>query len=336
MTYQRTATLQQLADRITAANHIICTAHAKPDGDAAGSVIGLVRTLLATHDVHAWLAGPIPPAMKVILGDTPWTHIREEADIPVGEPDLIIVLDTGARSQLHPMVDWLEARSDRVIGLDHHASGDDIAPARYIDATAASCTMLVLELIDHLNRPIPREVAEPLFAGLATDTGWFRQANADAAAFAAAARLLACGVDKDGLYRAIEETARPQRLALQAQALQSIDWRCDGRVAVMRLSRSDFVQTGGRRSEVTGMVNGPLVVANAEMSALLLEEGEGVVKISMRSKPPARPGGAFFDVRSVARELGGGGHVHAAGAEVKADLPGASDLLDRAISKCTT
>ena len=331
MTYQSTASLQQRADRINGARHIICTAHAKPDGDATGSVMALVRVLQETHDVHAWLAGSVPPPMQVILGDTPWTHIREASDIPVGEPDLIVVLDTGARSQLHPIVDWLDARSDRVIGVDHHASGDDIASDRYIDATAASCTMLVLSLIDHLKRPITREVAEPLFAGLATDTGWFRQANADAAAFNVASRLLSCGVDKDGLFRAIEETARPQRLALQARAFESIDWRLNGRVAVMRLSLIDFADTGGRRSEVTGMVNGPLVVADAEMSALLLEERQGVIKISMRSKPPAQSGGAFFDVRAVANALGGGGHVHAAGAEVQGDLDTASDMLDGAI-----
>ena len=334
MTYQRTATLDQLAARIKAADRVVCTAHAKPDGDAAGSVVALTRALASTHQVQAWLAGPVPPPMHAIIGDTPWISIRESSDIPTQEPDLIIVLDTGARSQLYPMVEWLDARRDRVIGIDHHASGDDVAPERFIDASAASCTMLVMELIDCLGITLGQDMATPLFAGLATDTGWFRQANADARAFAAAARLLACDVDKDGLYRAIEETARPQRLSLQARALQSIQWRQDGQVAVMRLTQQDFEDTEGRRSEVTGLVIAPLVVAGGEMAALLLEESSGAIKVSMRSKPPKHAGGDFFNVSQIARELGGGGHVHAAGAEVQGGMDEVSDQLDAAIERC--
>ena len=334
MTYQSTATLSQLATRIKAAQSVVCTAHAKPDGDAAGSVMGITRALADTHQVQSWFAGPVPPAMQAIIGDTPWVSIRDASDIPADEPDLILILDTGARSQLHPMVEWLDARRDQVIGIDHHASGDDVAPDRYIDATAASCTMLVLELIDCLGIDLTPSMATPLFAGLATDTGWFRQANADAQAFATAARLLACDVDKAGLFRAIEETARPQRLALHACALQSIEWRREGQVAVMRLTQDDFEATQGRRSEVTGLVNAPLVVAGAEMAALLLEESSGAVKVSMRSKPAAHAGGDFFDVSRIARELGGGGHVHAAGAEVHGSLEAVSDQLDAAIDRC--
>jgi phosphoesterase RecJ-like protein len=335
MSYHSTATMETLAARIAEAHTIVCTSHEKPDGDAVGSVLGLVRALAPTKDMHAWLLGSVPPAMEAMIGDTSWTHVGGPHKIPDLEPDLIIVLDTGAWSQLELLEDWLRDRADRVIGVDHHASGDEVAADRVVDAAAASCTMLVMQLIDCLGIELSTPVAESLFGGLATDTGWFRQANADAAAFKAAARLLACGVDKDGLYRMIEETARAERLTLHARALASVQWVHDGAVAIMRLCRDDFAETGGRRSEVVGLVNAPLVVQGADMSVLLVEEFEGDVKASMRSKPPRKPGGPFIDVRAVAMQLGGGGHIHAAGARLKGDLDAATQAVTHAIDQET-
>jgi phosphoesterase RecJ-like protein len=331
MTYESTATLEELATRIRAAKTIVCTSHEKPDGDAMGSVLALVRALSPTHEMHAWLMGSVPPPMQSMRGSTPCHNITGPDDIPVFEPDLVILLDTGAWSQVKPMADWMRTRRDRVIGVDHHASGDDVASVRYVDASAASCTMLVLELLDALQIEPSIDVAEALFAGLATDTGWFRQANADAAAFAAAARLLAMGVEKDRLYRVIEETARRSRLALHARALASVEWIRDGRVAIMRLAQKDFDETDGRRSDVTGIVNAPLVVDGVEMAALLIEEKDGGVKASLRSKPPAEPGGPFMDVRAITGQLGGGGHVHASGAKLSCTLAEGAATIDHAI-----
>jgi len=294
--------------------------------------MGLVRALADTKQMHAWLLGSVPPPIEALARDTAWVRIAEPGDIPSLEPALIVLLDTGAWSQIAPLADWLRDRADHVIGLDHHASGDDPAPARFVDASAASCTMLVLALLDAMDIKPTVDVAEPLFAGLATDTGWFRQANADAAAFEAASRLLATGVDKDRLFREIEETARPARLALISRALGSVRWEHGGTVAIMRLTRADFDETGGRRSDVTGMVNAPLVVSGAELSVLLIEERDGGVKASLRSKPPAVPGGAFMDARAIARHLGGGGHVHAAGVSLDGTIDRGAEAIADAIA----
>jgi len=334
VTYESTATLKDLAERIQAAQSIVCTSHEKPDGDAMGSVLGLVRALEGSgKDVQAWMLGSIPPPIESLAPPTPLVRLTSASDIPDIDPDLIIVMDTGAWSQLETLADWLRERRDCVIGLDHHASGDDVAPVRYIDPTSASCSMIVLELLDVLEIPLNTSVAEALFSGLATDTGWFRQANADAAAFGAAARLLDQGVDKAGLYRVIEETARPARLRLHARALSSIQWHADGQVAIMQLSRSDFEETDGKRSDVTGLVNAPLVVQGAEMAVLLIEERQGGVKASMRSKPPAVQGGRFRDVRAVAQSIGGGGHVHAAGVKLDGTIDAAEAVILAAIAE---
>lgn len=325
MTWACTASFEDIAARIDAAQTILCLTHARPDGDAMGSVLALVRGLTAAgKDATGVLMGPVPAPLQQLVGDSPVRTIESADELGDVDVDLVIIADTGAWSQVQPLEDWLRARTDSIVVIDHHASGDeDLTAVRLVDAAAASATMLVLQLFEHMQLDLGRgdeSVAEALFAGLATDTGWFRQANADARAFNVAARLLNCDVDKNRLYRLIEETARPQRLALQACLLASVEWIASGRGALMRVTADDFTRTGGRRDELTGLVNEPLVVGGVEFSVLLVEDKPGIVKLSMRSKPPRSRGGSFVNVRDVAGHLGGGGHVHASGARVEGDL----------------
>ncbi len=313
--YQSNTDLKTIAQRVGESTRVIVTTHAKPDGDAMGSTLALKRALDSMLDVEILLMGPVTSAMRAIAGSTPW--IDADQQMPRGGEDLVLVVDTGAFSQVEPIADWIRERYERVIVVDHHASGDDIGSMRLVDSSAASATVLVKSLIEAMGLPIqggPESVAEALFCGLATDTGWFRFSNADSRAFAMASELLQTGINRDGLFRTIEETAKPTRLALQARALNSIDYVMDGRCALMTLLPSDFKDSGGSPGELAGTVNMPLAIESVECALLLYSENGKETKISFRSKPPKQIGGDFVDVSQLARTLGGGGHVHAAGA----------------------
>ena len=124
-------------------------------------------------------------------------------------------------------------------------------------------TQLLVDLMDELVIKLVGErggVAEALFVGLATDTGWFKFQNADSEAFRVASRLLEVGVDKSRLYQVIEETAAPSRLALEARSLSSLEYYKDGSIAIMLLREEDFKATGGSLNDLTGLVNTPMQV----------------------------------------------------------------------------
>jgi phosphoesterase RecJ-like protein len=247
---------------------------------------------------------------------------------PRGEPDLIVVLDTGAWTQLETIAAWLRERRERVVGIDHHAKGDDVAPMRLVDVTAASTTQVLVDVLDAMGAELTGGsggVAEALFVGLATDTGWFRYSNADARALRVAARLLETGVDKSRLYQTIEETFLPARLGLLGRALASLEFARNGTVAIMRLRPDDFRATGGRVEDISELVNTPMSVRSVRVSILLAQAGPKGTKLSFRSKPDA-PGGVV-DVNLLAQRFGGGGHMHAAGASVNQDVDAAREAL---------
>ncbi|MBT4529923.1 MAG: bifunctional oligoribonuclease/PAP phosphatase NrnA [Phycisphaerae bacterium] len=316
--YESTASYTLLAERITNSNRIVITTHRKPDGDAIGSVVGLARGLASIgKEVESLFIGPIEHGLQLAIGDTEYRLLEEHGE-PTVEPDLIIVADTGAWSQLEALEPWLRKRKDKVIGLDHHANGDEVAGDRVVDVSAAACTQVVMALFEEMGIGLGsgrNSIAEALFIGLGTDTGWFRFSNADARCFADASRLLEQGIDRYQLYRLLEETARPARIELLQRMLASVEYV--GPVAVMELRSADFQETNGSSTDIIGLVNTPLVLENIQAAILLTDSDPSVTKISFRSKPalPSNPD-SLINVNELASNFEGGGHIHAAGARV--------------------
>ncbi|MBG85022.1 MAG: hypothetical protein CMJ40_10830 [Phycisphaerae bacterium] len=333
-TYESNCDLKTIAQRISESKRIVVTTHAKPDGDAMGSVLAFKRALEPRIEVDILLMGPVTASMRAVAGETPW--LNAEQQMPPSGEDLVLMVDTGAFSQVSLIDEWLRERHDHVIVIDHHASGDDTGAFRYVDPTAASATMLVLQVLDAMDIEIQggqASVAEALFCGLATDTGWFRHSNADARAFSVASRLLELDIDRDGLFRSIEETARPSRIALQAIAMNSLEYVLGGRGSIMQLGPEDFQRTSANSGELAGTVNIPMVIMEVEFSILLYSETGLETKASFRSKPPRHQGGPFVNVSELAGRLGGGGHVHASGARIAGGLEEARQKIQAVIDE---
>ncbi len=326
--YCSNTTFADVAEQIRQSKSIALVAHSKPDGDALGSQLALYRALQKNKiKAEILVMGPIEPVLLKIIQTTP---IRDVVANPPGDDyDLIIVLDTGAWSQLDPLTDWLKKHHDRTIVLDHHQRGDDVAGLRIVESDVSATAVLAARLLDELGYSIDGGVggvAEALFVGLATDTGWFRYSNTDVETFALAARLLDVGVDNARLYQILEENFTPSRIALEARALISLEYFNQGSIAIQQLTLQDFEDTGGKIEELTGLVNNPLAIGTVRVSIFMSEIEPGQTKISFRSKPSLDDYPAI-DVNELAQRFGGGGHVHAAGARMQLPLSEAKETL---------
>jgi len=339
-TYSSNATYAQIAKRISQAQRIALFSHSKADGDSLGSMLAIRRAVVSQgKDADLYLMGPMDDNLLALAGDTPCIAVESLPDAtPTGTYDLIVVVDTGAWSQLEAVEPWLRERHEQIVGVDHHAHGDDVAAMRIIDPSCASTTQMIVTLLDEMQVEITGgtdSIAEALFLGLATDTGWFRHSNAGAEVFAVAARLLNCGVDKSRLHQTIEESHRPQRLGLEARALSSLVYARKGTAAVMSLGLNDFRETGGSVEDLTGMVNMPLNVRTVAVSVLIAQSEDGRTKASFRSKSSINPldPDEFVNVNELAQRFGGGGHVHAAGAKFDTDLSAAREAIITALEQ---
>ena len=321
--WETNTSLEDIASALTGASSVLVLTHAKPDGDALGTTLALGRSL-TSKGVRVTLAytGTWPSRFDPVVGSTQILHADEATfeSPPFDEPDAIAVLDTGSRSQLDAACGYVEARAHKTHIVDHHAHGDAaLAHARYIDTKASAACLSVAHLcalvLGCAVSELPREIAEPLYLGCATDTGWFKHPNVTPECLRVCADLLEAGADHDALFRATEQNDPPERLMLMRRALDSLTFHDDGRVAVMSISQDDFKQTGAGLDDTGGLIDVPKTVGSIRVCALLTEL-DGITKVSFRSKA----GEDAVDVNLVAQSLGGGGHKHAAGAKIPAPV----------------
>ncbi len=336
-------TIAQAAGHLLAARRLIVTTHAKPDGDAYGSAVALAAALRqADRHVRTVLAPPVPQPFERLAGYESVELFREGMDF--SDSDLLVIVDTRAWSQVQPMRPAIEPHLHRTLVLDHHLNGDITAAWQHIDARAAACCEIVAGVIEQLEVRMQASdshttllspvVAEALFVGIASDTGWFRFSNTTSRTHTIAAKLLALGVDQADVFRRIEQAERPQKLALLRRALDSLELVCDGRIALMHLRAADFTETGARAEETERFIDVPQMVASVEAVVLAVETLPGDpngaaagVRLSFRSKA----GPDAMNVADLAARFGGGGHARAAGAKLTGPLDAVLDQVRQAL-----
>ena len=278
--YHANISLHDAAAMLLRHKRIVVTTHAKPDGDAFGSVVALSTALRnAGLDVQSFFMPPVPASFRQLRGAATVKTLNNGDHLP--EADLTVIIDTGAWSQLSPIRDDLAKRLDKTLILDHHLSGDVEAACRYIDGKAAASCEIVGDLLDALaafkeppglaDKLYDLTVAEAIFVGLASDSGWFRFSNTRPRTHELAARLLRLGVDHAGLYRKLEQADRPEKLLLLIRALNGMKLVAGGRGAVMVLKADDFAQAGALLEETERFVDIPQMVATVEVVALITE-----------------------------------------------------------------
>lgn len=295
------------------AKTVIVTTHGKPDGDAFGSVVALTAALIdGGAQVHSYFVPPVLPWASTLAGHDLVQVFDESTKLP--DADLVIVVDTGAWSQLGPMRAALEPRVDQMLIIDHHISGDVPAALRYIDAKAAATCEILADLIHALRGEYTPLVGEALFVGIASDTGWFRFSNTRPHTHTIAAMLLDQGIDQARLYGQLEQNERAEKLKLMIRALDSLELLADERAAVMVLRAEDFAQTGASIEDTERFVDLPQVVGSVQLVVLITQppDAQAPNGLSFRSKP----GSEAVNVSLLAQQFGGGGHARAAGAKV--------------------
>ena len=340
--YTANITLDRAADLLRDTDGpITVLTHAKPDGDAAGSLVALVTALNAIgKQATGLLVPPILASLDFLAHSHAISNAGTGHDIPADTARLVIV-DTGAYSQLHPLADRVRGLLDRTLILDHHLSGDVPAIDRYIDPTAAAAAEIIAAVIDRLTKgktlgtQVRQTINDALFTGIASDTGWFRFSNVTPNTHRLAAELIAAGVNHADLYARLEQAERPEKLKLLIRAVDSPELLADDRAAVMTLRASDFDETGARAEETERLIDIPQQVGSVQVIALVSEihtDHGPQTRVSFRSKPIDNA----VNVADLAGQFGGGGHARAAGAKIDQPLdavrPRIVEALTHAVS----
>jgi len=306
---------QRFAEIIEDRDKFLVTSHIRPDCDALGSELAMAKILESLgKDVIIVNGDETPPNLAFIDPERRIKTLGQEVQpSELEDVDVLIVLDTSAWAQLGPMSDVIRASRARKLLVDHHVSGDDIGAESFKDSTAEATGRLVLEAAEHLGVAVTPEIAAPLFAAIATDTGWFRFSSVDSVTYRAIARLVDAGVRPSDVYAELYERDTIGRLRLRGLILSRVESDLDGRLVHTYVLKEDFARAGALPSDTEDVINMTLAITGTEVAVIMVEQSSGGFKLSFRSR-------CELDCSQIAEQFGGGGHKAAAGAFIKGSL----------------
>ena len=316
---------QPLFDIIDQNHTFLITCHCRADCDALGSELALASILrtfgkqvrvVNGDQVPEHIAFLDPDGRILVLDD------RFQGTDAVDGLDCVIVVDTSAWGQLGPMADVVRSFDGMKVVIDHHVSQDDLGAQVFKDSTAEATGRLILELAEAAQVPITPEIAIPLFAAIATDTGWFRFSSVTEATFQSLARLVAAGASPPLIFSALYEQHSLVRLHLRGRMLERIQADPSGRLLWTEVTEEDFQVTKAKKTDTEEVINLLHTVASCEVAVMFAELEENKTKVSLRSR-------SDFDVREIASRFGGGGHTAASGITYNGPLAQArTEVLD--------
>jgi len=292
--------------------------HVEPDGDCVASQLALDSFLKRRgKQVSVFSEGPFDrPEIKPYENGF---RTRIEASDLEGSP-VAVILDCSTPDRIGAMGRGIEGLP--VLVIDHHASGEVFGNVRWVIPQAPSVTFLIQRLIEEYPDKPTAEEAQLLLFGLARDTGFFRHLVENSGfVFQAVARLVDGGASPRNTYRMIHSGWEFSKTKLLALSIQRVEQVLGGRVLMTYQTQEDLRSLGSKAARGSDEVYRILqAVQGVEVVAFIQEEEQGRCSVGLRSN-------GRWDVGTLARSLGGGGHTLAAGYSAPGSIAGTTEQL---------
>jgi phosphoesterase RecJ-like protein len=308
---QSPRTIDAVLSSIARADHLLVTAHARPDGDAVGGLLACWMLLqrmgknaeMVLSDRVPFIYRSLPCAAEV----RHWSRVA-------GDYDTVILLECDgiARTRL----EGLENRF--LINIDHHTSGRAFANVNWIDSGACAVAELVYQLAAAAGVGITPEMATCLYTAVLSDTGSFCYEGTDAHTFDLAHNLVRLGADPVLIAQDVYFSNPAAKMLLLGAALANLHQ--DGRLAWLWVSEEDMNRSQAAEEDCEGIVNYAIGIGGIEVAVFLRELRDHRVRLSLRSK-------GQVNVATIAERFGGGGHENASGCTLDGPLHLATEQI---------
>ena len=303
-------------ERLSAMNDILILAHAKPDGDAVGSMFALYHTLRQCGKRVRCEIVDVPAALRFVVAPESFSAF---------EPKHVVTVDVADKKLLNDC--FKETYGSRVeLSIDHHGVNTPFAEETLVDPTAAAASEVLFDLFTLGGVTLTKEIATCLYLGLSTDTGCFRFANTTAKTLRTAAALLEAGVDNGAININVFDTKTPQYINFERSAMNTLQMCLGGKCAVMVLTQQMYREAGITEADTQGIKGLPRMIAGVYAGVTVTEQPGGVYHASVRSKEPV-------NAAEICAAFGGGGHKYAAGCELGRDREAAVRNIVNAVER---
>ncbi len=294
------------------AEHVVFTTHITPDGDGFGAALALMRTVRRMGKRAEFInCSASPQNLRFLTRRGEFQVFEPQVHAAVLESaDVIVATDLGGAKRLGRMLEFIQASHATKILIDHHRYHNDLFDLPLIVESASSTCEITRDLLRMMGVALDLSLAEPLYAGVVNDTGWFAYDATTPRVHRLAAELLECGVQPAKVWRELHCGQPLNKLHALGSSLAAIQLECGGRLAINIADKSALKLLGVVPRDAFEIVNYLLRVRGVEVGLFFFPIDDQRTKVSLRSA-------GRVDVCELAERHGGGGHRFAAGCTVE-------------------
>lgn len=314
----------QILSEIKQAKRILLHFHPQPDFDSVGSSLALAQAIEGN--------GGEGKTITVIAGDSsldPGFNIfpgyervlaKSWSEIKPADFDLFLILDSSGPKRVSNLSPVTFPPTLRTILIDHHQVDTNFTDLALVLTDFSSTAEIIYRLLESWSWLLNHDSALCLYLGIYGDTGGFKFTRTTSDTLTAAATLAKLAPDFPEAIFYLENNREPGELIFLGLMLTNINHYYSNRVALSALSYEQLKSAGLVLPDGT-VINSDNVsnllksVKGWDIGATLVEKSPGVVKASFRTRDAKR-----FNLATLAKSLGGGGHAAAAGAMLAGSL----------------
>ena len=295
---------------IEQAERVIIMSHRNPDMDAFGSELGMARICKLYGTNASMVINHVNDSLQTLYKQArdagEYNFITSEKAISLMTPDsLVVLLDTHRPS--YSECPEILGMSEKIAVIDHHRRAADSVenPAlSYIESYASSTAEMVTEILQYLGakKELSKLEAEALLAGMTVDTNRFA-VKTGGRTFEAAAWLKRAGADTAEVKKLFQSSLEDFKIRSRAVASAEITENgiatsvCEGENPEAQVINSQVADE---------LLN----VKGVKASFVAGYDHEGATLVSARSL-------GEVNVQILMEDIGGGGHLTTAGAQVE-------------------
>lgn len=318
--------IQEFKDFISNHQYFYVIGHKEPDGDCIASCLGIADILKKSNKEYKLLsAGPFKrPEIKKF--EKQFSNKTDFLDNKDREITGLIILDCSELSRLGEIDGDLSGLD--IFVIDHHKTSNLPENAKgFIDPEAPACAYLVQIFYEKILGKIPLKLANILFFGLSTDTGYFRFLSQDSAeVFMAAARLVSYGVEPRMIYNEINSGKPYSTRQLLGVLLSKAERYLDGKLVITYETLEDTKKFGSEGRDSDALYQLLLSSQDVEAAVFLRQDTISTCTGGFRSVDK-------IDVSQVAAKFGGGGHKNASGMSTDGKIENLIPLIVKEFAK---
>lgn len=291
---------KEVIDYINEANNVYIVAHIRPDGDAIGSAYALCLGLRNMGKNAHVIMSSYSKKFEFL------EEVKDSvANVFEPEYDLLICTDCSDKARLDMLPEDF-AKAKNVVVFDHHKFSSVPSNASIIEEETPACCEVVYKFFKDNNIEITPKMASYIYMGIMTDTGSFNYERTTSFSYKIAAEMIDKGADFVTICKKINDTMPESKVKLMTYVLQNMEVYFEGKLRISVVTQNVLDEFGVDKEDAEGMTNYLRGIEGTMLAVYIREVEGGKFKASLRSE-------GNIDCSVIAHELGGGGHIRAAG-----------------------